>query len=133
MEGTCASSGSRHYRKQMCFLHTLSHLYSASGGWQSPGGWQSHDMEEVLVPELPHRESQVLTRNADLGLLNEKEIAFFIWSQDTIWVSYNILAHLNLIHDPKYIPQTYDKRSLSKVQEEDKIPRQRRPSFSDYI
>lgn len=86
MEGTCANSDPKHYRKQVCFLHTFSHLDSASGGWQSPGGWQSHDMEEGLVSELAHRESQVLTRNTDFGLLNEKEIAFAVWSQGTIWV-----------------------------------------------
>lgn len=68
MEGIYANSGPRYYGKQMCFLHTLSHLYSASGGWQSPRGWQSHDTEEALVLELPHGESQVLTRNTDLGL-----------------------------------------------------------------
>lgn len=54
----------------MCFLHTLSHLYSANGGgrWQSPGGWQSHDVEKALVPELPHEEIQVFIKNTDLGL-----------------------------------------------------------------
>lgn len=70
MEVICAPSGPRYYRKEMCFLHTLSHLYSANGGgrWQSPGGWQSHDVEKALVPELPHEEIQVFIKNTDLGL-----------------------------------------------------------------
>lgn len=137
MEGKYANLGPRCCRKRMCSLHTLSHLYSANEGWQSPGGWQSHDSEEALVlleKNLEKARCCPETLILDCGLCEWTRNSFLYGaSVQSGSVCYNSLAHLNLTHGLKCIPQNYDKRWLNKVQEEeDKIPWRGRLSLYDY-